>query len=314
MKPELLCKYLDNTATEEEMRQVVDWLDANPVNQRELDELDRLFHASAIYGPEVLARRKSRIRMLGGRLLRYTAELAAVLVVGLGVGTLWMKEHLSDWSQRTTALEVPAGHYLSMQLEDGSTVWLNSETRLEYPLVFAGRERRVKVSGEAFFDVAHDPEHPFIVETFACDVEVIGTQFDVVAEEQAGNFSASLVEGRVKVTNRLAGGESVYLRPNESVHLVGNRLECERMDDPDAFLWTEGMIGLKGVTFRELMDRFERGFGVTIVVDRERMPELNYNHGKIRISDGVESALRLLQISSDFTYEMSADHSVITIR
>lgn len=67
----------------------------------------------------------------------------------------------------------------------------------------------MKVAGEAMFDVEHDPAHPFVVETFACDVEVLGTKFDVMAEEREGLFSAALLRGSVKVTNRLTPGRTV---------------------------------------------------------------------------------------------------------
>ena len=191
MNPELIYKYLENTATDDQMRQVLDWLDADPAHMRELDELDKVMAASVIYGPDVLspapakkaARRISLGRIPLRRIVRYAAELAAVAVVGIGVARMLADDRIEEWTRRTTALEVPAGQYLSMELQDGTKVWLNAGTRLEYPLVFAGGERRVKVAGEAMFDVEHDPAHPFVVETFACDVEVLGTKFDVMAEE-----------------------------------------------------------------------------------------------------------------------------------
>lgn len=188
------------------------------------------------------------------------------------------------------------------------------EPRLEYPLVFAGGERRVKVAGEAMFDVEHDPAHPFVVETFACDVEVLGTKFDVTAEEREGLFSAALLRGSVKVTNRLTPGEQFVLKPNEEVRLAGRRLNLNAIGSMDDYLWTEGMISIKGLSFGELMHKFEKSFGVKIRIDRARMPEVDYNHGKIRISDGVDSALRLLQMASDFTYTRSEDNGTIVIR
>lgn len=203
MNPELIYKYLENTATDDEMKQVLDWLDADPAHVRELDELDKVMAASVIYGPDVLspapakkaARRISLGRIPLRRIVRYAAELAAVAVVGIGVARMLADDRIEEWTRRTTALEVPAGQYLSMELQDGTKVWLNAGTRLEYPLVFAGGERRVKVAGEAMFDVEHDPAHPFVVETFACDVEVLGTKFDVMAEEREGLFSAALLRG-----------------------------------------------------------------------------------------------------------------------
>ena len=203
MNPELIYKYLENTATDDEMKQVLDWLDADPAHVRELDELDKVMAASVIYGPDVLspapakkaARRISLGRIPLRRIVRYAAELAAVAVVGIGVARMLADDRIEEWTRRTTALEVPAGQYLSMELQDGTKVWLNAGTRLEYPLVFAGGERRVKVAGEAMFDVEHDPAHPFVVETFACDVEVLGTKFDVMAEEREAVEAGDMQQG-----------------------------------------------------------------------------------------------------------------------
>lgn len=317
MNPELIYKYLENTATDDEMKQVLDWLDADPAHVRELDELDKVMAASGIYGPDVLSpapAKKAARRLPLRRIVRYAAELVAVAVVGIGVARMLADDRIEEWTRRTTALEVPAGQYLSMELQDGTKVWLNAGTRLEYPLVFAGGERRVKVAGEAMFDVEHDPAHPFVVETFACDVEVLGTKFDVTAEEHEGLFSAALLRGSVKVTNRLTPGEQFVLKPNEEVRLAGRRLNLNAIGSMDDYLWTEGMISIKGLSFGELMHKFEKSFGVKIRIDRARMPEVDYNHGKIRISDGVDSALRLLQMASDFTYTRSEDNGTIVIR
>lgn len=274
MNPELIYKYLENTATDAETEQVLDWLDADPAHMRELDELDKVMAASVIYGPDVLspalARKAARRISLGRiplrRIVRYAAELAAVAVVGVGLARMLADDRIGEWARRTTALEVPAGQYLSMELQDGTKVWLNAGTRLEYPLVFAGGERRVKVAGEAMFDVEHDPAHPFV------------------------------------------------LKPNEEVRLAGRRLNLNAIGSMDDYLWTEGMISIKGLSFGELMHKFEKSFGVKIRIDRARMPEVDYNHGKIRISDGVDSALRLLQMASDFTYTRSEDNGTIVIR
>ncbi len=317
MNPELLYKYLENTTTDAETEQVLDWLDADPAHLRELDELDKVMAASVIYGPDVLSPapvKKPGRRVPLRRIVRYAAELAAVVAVGLGVARMLAENRIEEWTRQTTTLEVPSGQYLSMKLQDGTTVWLNSGTRLEYPLVFAGGERRVKVTGEAMFDVEYDPAHPFVVETFACDVEVLGTKFDVTAEESEGFFSAALLRGSVKVTNRLTPGEQFVLKPNEEVRLAGRRLSLNAIGSMDDYLWTEGMISIKGLSFAELMRKFEKSFGVKIQIDRSRMPVVNYNHGKIRISDGVDSALRLLQMASDFTYTRSEDNGTIVIR
>lgn len=302
------------------MREVIEWLDADPAHRRELDELDRALWASALSGRlterPAAAERPAAKRPAGlwRRIGRHAMRLAAVRALGFAGAELISAYRVGELSRRTTTLEVPVGRHLNMTLADGTTVWLNAGTKLEYPAVFAGKERRVKVSGEAMFDVAHDARHPFVVETFACDVEVLGTKFDVVADEAESRFSASLLRGSVKVTSRLDPSEQYVLRPDESVHLVGGHLSRRILEDKEDFLWTDGIISIKGHDFGQLMERFERSFGVKIVVERERMPQIDYNHGKIRISDGVDSALRLLQMASDFTYVKDSENDVITIR
>lgn len=239
MNSDLLLKYLDNEASDQEMREVLDWLEADPANRLELDRLDRAIAASIIHGPlpgeqsaPAPAPKKAGRRITLHRIVRYTAEVAAVLLVGAVLSWTLTRYRLDEWSQRTTSIEVPPGQYLSMRLEDGTNVWLSAGTRFEYPLVFAGRERRVKISGEAMFDV----------ETFACDVEVLGTKFDVEAEPDEGIFSTALLRGSVKVSNKLTAGEEFILQPNEEIRLVGNRLQLDRIDNPDEYLWTEGLI------------------------------------------------------------------------
>ena len=320
MNPELIYKYLENTATDAETEQVLDWLDADPAHMRELDELDKVMAASVIYGPDVLspalARKAARRISLGRiplrRIVRYAAELAAVAVVGVGLARMLADDRIGEWARRTTALEVPAGQYLSMELQDGTKVWLNAGTRLEYPLVFAGGERRVKVAGEAMFDVEHDPAHPFVVETFACDVEVLGTKFNVVAEEENGLFSTALFEGRVAVSSRLVPGERLVLEPDEMVTLEGKHLCLAQIDNDEEYLWTNGIISLTDQSFSELMHRFEKTFGVTIRIERE--PSIRIGQGKIRQSVGIDNALQVLQRFADFEYEKDEQNNTITIR
>ena len=178
--------------------------------------------------------------------------------------------------------------------------------------MFAGGERRVKVAGEAMFDVEHDPAHPFVVETFACDVEVLGTKFNVVAEEENGLFSTALFEGRVAVSSRLVPGERLVLEPDEMVTLEGKHLCLAQIDNDEEYLWTNGIISLTDQSFSELMHRFEKTFGVTIRIERE--PSIRIGQGKIRQSVGIDNALQVLQRFADFEYEKDEQNNTITIR
>ena len=315
MEKETLYRYVACQASPEEETAVLTWLEADPAHESELAKVQRQHDLVALSAPlinELYA--KDRRRRFGSVLRRWSAAAAAVVLLAFGGYYFHAARDFSRQGERLLSVSVPHGQRVSLTLQDGTSVWLNAGTTLRYPALFTGRERRVEIDGEARFEVVHDAKHPFIVRTYACDVEVLGTKFDVTAEEREGLFSAALLRGSVKVTNRLTPGEQFVLKPNEEVRLAGRRLNLNAIGSMDDYLWTEGMISIKGLSFGELMHKFEKSFGVKIRIDRARMPEVDYNHGKIRISDGVDSALRLLQMASDFTYTRSEDNGTIVIR
>ena len=315
MEKETLYRYVACQASPEEETAVLTWLEADPAHESELAKVQRQHDLVALSAPvinELYA--KDRRRRFGSVLRRWSAAAAAVVLLAFGGYYFHAARDFSRQGERLLSVSVPHGQRVSLTLQDGTSVWLNAGTTLRYPALFTGRERRVEIEGEARFEVVHDAKHPFIVRTYACDVEVLGTKFDVMAEEREGLFSAALLRGSVKVTNRLTPGEQFVLKPNEEVRLAGRRLNLNAIGSMDDYLWTEGMISIKGLSFGELMHKFEKSFGVKIRIDRARMPEVDYNHGKIRISDGVDSALRLLQMASDFTYTRSEDNGTIVIR
>ena len=315
MTPELYNKFIENTATPHEMRRVIDWLNEDPANQQKLNEMDKVFCVSIIHADtESTSSRKPLSFMPMRRICNYVAGIAALFAICFGTAHLMTESRINEWADQVTTLNVPAGQYLSLKLADGTTVWLNAGTRIEYPSVFAGDERRVTISGEAMFDVAHNDALPFIVETFACDVEVLGTKFNVVADKQSNIFSTSLLRGSVKVTNKLLSDEYYILKVNESVDLIDGRLSLSQIDGHEEFIWTKGLINFNGLTFRELMAKFEKSFGVEIIIASNHIPIINYNRGKVRISDGIESALSLLQLNSNFTYTRDLKNNTIIIK
>ena len=184
---------------------------------------------------------------------------------------------------------------------DGTKVCMNALSELHYPTFFIGRERKVQLKGEAFFDVSHDRKHPFVVETYACDVEVLGTKFNVKARSEDGEFVASLVEGKVRVTDRFNSNNQVELHPREQVTHLNGRLILGRIPEHEGFLWREGLIAFRDASFGDLLDEFEKYYGVKIEVRRQDMPT-NLFTGKIRISEGIDHALWVLQQSADFQY------------
>ena len=309
----LLQKYLRNETSEEELAEVLDWLDASTENQRYLDRLDYISNLNILAG-EAQPRIRRRTVSLWKRTAQWSAAAAAVLLACAGLGHYMADRILERRTQDMMAITAPNGQSMSVTLSDGTTVWLNSGAKLEYPSIFSRKTRRVKISGEAMFEVKHDASRPFIVETFACDAEVLGTKFNILADARTADFSAALLEGRLKISNRLVGGESFILSPNEQIDLVDGHLKLNRITDPDDFRWVDGLMNLNTLSFGEVIRKFENYYGVRITIDNpEDMPVLKY-HGKIRVSDGVDHALKLLQITNNFSYTRDDETNTIHIK
>lgn len=321
MTDELLFRYFSNEASAEEVAQIEQWLDEDPARQSEFDSAHYLFNAMILHSDELSkmttpgalekTSRKSKVRRL---VYRYAAAAAAVVIAGLSGVFVEREINYNKMTAQTNVLEVPAGQRMSVTLSDGTQVQLNGNSRIEYPVIFSRKQRNVKLSGEAFFEVTHDERHPFIVETFASKVEVLGTRFNVYADEASEYFSTALVDGKVRVTTNDETAEQVVLAPDEMVRFVNNHLVVTKVDAENLISWTEGYINLADTDFESLMHRFENVYGVKIVIERETMPEIGYKSGKIRVSEGVNFALKLLQHECKFTYTENYETNTITIR
>ena len=280
----LLQKYLRNETSEEELAEVLDWLDASTENQRYLDRLDYISNLNILAG-EAQPRVSRRTVSLWKRTAQWSAAAAAALLVCAGVSHYLADRILEYRTRDMMAITAPNGQSMSVTLSDGTTVWLNSGAKLEYPSIFSRKTRRVKISGEAMFEVKHDASRPFIVETFACDAEVLGTKFNILADARTADFSAALLEGRLKILNRLGGGESFILSPNEQIDLVDGHLKLNRITDPDDFRWVDGLMNLNTLSFGEVIRKFENYYGVRITIDnpedmRAQVPRQNPRVGR----------------------------------
>ncbi len=318
MKDEKLYNYFNDSADTEDILQIEEWLKADPLHQKEFDDAHAVYNAMAFQeAGYVPAAGAGKLRKPGGSLWKAVCGTAAALVlVALAAyaGRYAGEEMAIDrLSSVCNVVEVPAGQSMSIVLSDGTKVFLNGGARLEYPPVFPKNARQVRLSGEAFLNVEHDGSRPFRVETFDSMIEVLGTEFNVYADEENGHFSTTLLRGKVKVST-LGGDdyEQVILRPDEKATRVGSHLVVTKIPAEDVVSWIDGYINIGGVGFEELMHRFEDAYNVKIVLERKDIG--GYMSGKIRVSEGVEFALHLLQQSCDFTFERDRVTGTITIR
>ena len=310
---ETLIRFQKCETTPEEEVAILDWLDADPENQRQLDSLDFQFNAAVLHMEQPQSEDQSSRRINPFRAFIY-AGVAAAIALFLAVGNGWYQARQTrlDLESLNTTINVPIGQRIEVTLQDGTRVCLNAGSSLEFPNVFSKRDRKVRLSGEAMFDVMPDADCPFIVETYGYDVEVFGTRFNVEADAASAEFSTALLQGSVKVTDR-ASGAGFFLVPGEKAELVQGKLRRSPITNSDEYLWTEGIISLQCDSFTELLKRMEKAYDVHFIIQFDKEPVVRCR-GKIRVSDGIEHALEILKLGTDFNYEIRRGSNEIYIR
>ena len=307
---EILARFFEGRTTSEENNAIADWIESDPANQetfnRELQFHLMLMHMPASVQTPLQKPHRTRLALYAG--------LAASFVAGIILCWFLAVAPLSDEASRMVAFHTDPGQRASLTLPDGTSVELNSGSTLEYPAVFARGERRVRVEGEAMFDVAKVADKPFYVETFAYDVKVLGTRFNVEADEDRGVFSTALMEGSVAILDK-HDNRITELEPDQVVTLADGRLIKRHEENIGSrYRWTDGIINCAGLSFEELMRRFERAFGVTIVIECEAVPDISYKRMKVNVCDGISHAFAILQRTSDFTVEYEDTTNTYHIR
>ncbi|UPZ36502.1 FecR domain-containing protein [Sphingobacterium sp. PCS056] len=160
----------------------------------------------------------------------------------------------------TATLKTPRAGQYDIVLPDGTKVSLNAESSLEYPVKFTGSERRVKLSGEGYFEVAHDKTKPFHVLTSKQDIQVLGTVFNVRTYDNSE--ATTLVSGKVSIRNSITK-ELAILNPKQNATVSSKIIRIENVDTDAYTGWKEGMIVANGSTLKEVVSDLERWYDVT---------------------------------------------------
>ena len=195
-------------------------------------------------------------------------------------------------------VEVPYGGIYSLVLADGTKVYLNSGSSLEFPSRFSGAERRVKVNGEAYFEVKRDEAHPFVVSVGKMDVKVLGTSFNVKAYGEDPGIYTTLVEGRVAILHE--GKAACELKPGEQSYYnkeVGN-VTVREVETDVYTAWKDGMFYFKDMPLGEILKTVARWYDLEVFYVNAGVQGIQYS-GKMPMYSSVEDVLRKFEISGD---------------
>lgn len=207
-------------------------------------------------------------------------------------------------------LIVPMGARYQLQLSDGTKVWLNSDSEIEYPIAFGDNERKVKIKGEVYFEVKTDIERPFLISINSYEVKALGTAFNISSYDEDSFFQTTLVEGKVEVTNWL--GEKIMLDPGQMLNIEHKKqtLELRNVDTRFYTSWKDGILHFNKVTLSELMVKLERWYNVSIDFENEEKKGLIYS-GAMENSRNIEFLLNLIEKTADVQFELNEKQIVV---
>ena len=206
----------------------------------------------------------------GSQILLDTVQNGAITLQGgarvtLVGGVLQYEGNGSEMLYNT--MSTPRGRQFRLVLPDGTAVWLNNTSSIRYPVVFAGRERHVEVTGEAYFEVAKRAGMPFrVTVNHKAEVEVLGTNFNVKAYDNESGVETTLLEGAVRVS--IPEGKSLTLQPGQQARVAAAGAKLQLVNDPDlvkVMAWKNGLFDFNNATLEEVMRQLERWYDIEVV-------------------------------------------------
>jgi len=238
------------------------------------------------------------------RLITWYARIAAVLLIPLLVytGIVTHKKTQVATTEGWAEMSAPLGARIKFNLPDGSFGWLNSGSTIKYAMNF-NKRREVQLSGQAFFDVAHQDKNTFVVKTKSLDIEVKGTAFDVAAYDNEDQIDVTLERGSVLLKNDKFAAP-IEMKPDEQVSYNITKQTFTKTNVTSVYFsaWKDGKLMLRNASLEELAKQLSRWYNINVIIQ-------NTQHADIRFratfeDENLEEVLRLLKFSAQLNYKI----------
>lgn len=208
-------------------------------------------------------------------------------------------------------LYTPKGGEFVLELSDGTKIWLNSDTRIQFPTCFTGTEREVELWGEAYFEIAPDPGKVFIVKTGSLEIHALGTAFNVKSYAGDNNIETTLTSGIVRLCSQ---NETVDLSPGQQGVLdkSARQILLHDVNVYDYTAWKDGVFVFKNMALEDIMKTFERWFDVKVRYDDPAAKELRFT-GMLDKYEEIYPHLDLISLTTAIEFDINGD-SITVIR
>ncbi len=212
--------------------------------------------------------------------------------------------------QGFNTLATSNGETYRVKLPDGSMVWLNAASSLQYPVSFQNsKNREVQLSGEAYFEISKDRQHPFIVKSKGQQVEVLGTHFNVNAYKEEPNILTTLLEGSVRLTSTNNGMAKV-LKPGQQAALSADQIQIQPIDTRSVTAWKDGYFRFKNESLPSIMRKISRWYNVEVVFEKG-IPEDTYS-GAVARHDDISQVLEIMEGSNNIHFTIKERRIIVS--
>jgi transmembrane sensor len=317
----LIANCLAEKASDEDFELLKNWIKASKSNFNYFHQIQNIWDSSnmdeKISEDKILAAfKKVELRIYPkkskNQFIQYLQKIAAILVIPFAIGGYLLGTTNQNIDAQLTNNDVYTeakaayGTRTSLQLADGSKVWLNSGSSLKYPLKFSKNERKVLLSGEAYFEVQSDKSSPFIVHTKNMDVKATGTKFNVQAFSSSSSTEVALKEGKVEIFKTETNKKPTLIRqmkPNQFL-LYDSISEQTSIKDEDVYryiAWKDGRLVFRSESLAEVAEKLSILYHVDIELKGEKLKEQRY-WGTFQ-EESLANILKFLKISSPINYK-----------
>ena len=299
-----LYHFFAGKASDKQKEAIKRWAESSPDNYETLCREKKIFDAGILLVDKKELFQKENAPLLY-KLINYTVKIAAVVLLVVVSVTIYKYQELVKKSEVLQTILVPAGQRINIILPDSTFVCLNSNTKFSYPSVFATNNRKVKLDGEAYFEVSKNPKKPFRVKANGVTIRVLGTHFNVNAYAADSLVETTLLEGSVSVSNN-ANGKQMILKPNEtaiyrkSTGILSMHINANAQNE---ISWREGVLSFNDISMGEIARQLSHHFNVTIQIKSEQLRNYKLN-ARFKQNETLEEILEMLAPIVGFTYHM----------
>ena len=299
-----LYHFFAGKASDKQKEAIKRWAESSPDNYETLCREKKIFDAGILLVDKKELSQKENAPLLY-KLINYTVKIAAVVLLVVVSVTIYKYQELVKKSEVLQTILVPAGQRINIILPDSTFVCLNSNTKFSYPSVFATNNRKVKLDGEAYFEVSKNPKKPFRVKANGVTIRVLGTHFNVNAYAADSLVETTLLEGSVSVSNN-ANGKQMILKPNEtaiyrkSTGILSMHINANAQNE---ISWREGVLSFNDISMGEIARQLSHHFNVTIQIKSEQLRNYKLN-ARFKQNETLEEILEMLAPIVGFTYHM----------